>query len=405
MRKRTNRHYTPYLPTIRHRRCPLLFVGRKAMAIIMNHRITAVLCTLFLLFGSGLMTAAAADNPKIAVELSSTGKSANITVEGISTPTYSAQITFQTGCKAGELTFTAEKTNAYTVIKDAADSAVTLYLDATQLLNGDEKLILGTLKANQKLSIGKTADLILVNRSLEGTTYSDVPITISEEKDEGGNGGGGNSGSNKPNTKPNSSSGITTAPSSSSAANKFTDIETHWAKPAITFVAEKGLFQGMSENEFAPNANMTRAMFVTVLQRFGTAVDTKWTLQSKAGMSFSDVSGSDWYANAVAWASGAGVVNGMEDGTFAPNAAITREQMAVMIVRFADLCGVNLPQTSEAATFTDAAQIQSWATDAVVKAQRAGLIQGHPDGNFAPQTTATRAEVATIMQRLVEKTK
>ncbi len=369
----------------------------------MKIKFTALLCALFLLCGSGLMTAAAEDNLKISVETSNAGKNADITIEGVAAPTYGAQLTLKTDLKASELTFTSAKSGAYSVVKDGADSGtVTLYLDATQLLNSGDKLALGKLQANQKLSISSTAELILVDRSLIGTEYQNVAVSVTEKKTSSGSGGGSN------NRGDNSGTVITPSASPSptpSAAEKFTDIETHWAKDAVSFVAKQGLFQGMSDTEFMPDENMTRAMFVTVLQRFGTAVDAKWALQSDTGMNFTDVSDSDWYADAVTWASGTGVVNGMEDGTFAPNNAITREQMAVMIVRFANLCGVELPTSVEPYNFTDAAQIQPWATDAVALAQQAGIIQGRPEGNFDPQATATRAEVATIMQRLVEKTK
>lgn len=371
----------------------------------MRYKITAFLCAFFLICGSGVINAAAAESLGVSVKMGSSGKKADITLEQVSTQVYGVQLTLQTGLKASAFTFTSDVKDAYTVVKDGdASGEVIVYLDAKRVLNKSGKITLGSLSADKKFTIGRSADLILVDRSLVGTEYEKVPVTVTDKETiNSGSSSGSSSGDRNDNTntviKPSPS------PAPVNTADKFTDISDHWAKSAVAFVTAQGLFQGTSETEFMPDSEMTRAMFVTVLQRFGTAVNAKWKLQSSNSLSFADVPAGEWYTDAVAWASGTGVVNGIGDGMFAPNDAVTREQMAVMIVRFASLCGVELPAVTEPAEFTDAAQIQDWAADAVVKAQKAGIIQGRPEGNFDPQATATRAEVAAIMQRLVENTK
>lgn len=370
----------------------------------MSHRITAFLCTLFLICGSG-MAAAAEESPKVSAEVDSTGKSAEITVEGISAPIYGIQLAIQSKQRASALTLSSPVSEAYAVVKDGgSNGTVVLYVDAKQPLNSNGKILVGSLKGTGELSLGNSADLILVDRDLVGTEYSNVSVSISTKKDNG-NGGGSGGGSNK--KTENHATVVTPSASSepSVSAEQFTDVAEHWAKDAISFVTAQGLFQGMSETEFMPDEKMTRAMFVTVLQRFGEADSTKWSLQSAEGVSFTDVSADMWYSSAVAWASGAGVVDGIGDGMFAPDAAVTREQLAVMIVRFTTLCRVELPQTAEPYAFTDAAEIQGWAADAVTKAQQAGIIQGRPEGSFDPKATATRAEVAAILQRMLNITK
>lgn len=153
---------------------------------------------------------------------------------------------------------------------------------------------------------------------------------------------------------------------------------------------------GMGGFTFAPETTMTRAMFVTVIGRLA-GINTATYTQS----SFSDVDIGQWYGPYVAWASQNGIITGYDDGTFRPSASITREQMAVIIVRYAAYAGITLGAVSEEMQFADASSISSWAVIAVKTAQRAGLINGKPGGIFDPAGTATRAEVCTVIYRLI----
>lgn len=182
--------------------------------------------------------------------------------------------------------------------------------------------------------------------------------------------------------------------------DNFTDIARHWAKDAICYVTENGLFEGMTKTTFAPDGTMTRAMFVTVMGRLS---GTKGAYTDK----FYDVPDDAYYAKYVGWAVNNGIVLGMDEHTFAPNEPITREQMAALMYRFAEYNGNDVSDTEGMAiySFEDYDDIAPWARVYVRYCLNAGLLQGRDNGCFDPQADATRAEVATILQRFMKKIK
>ncbi|MDR2665181.1 MAG: S-layer homology domain-containing protein, partial [Oscillospiraceae bacterium] len=163
------------------------------------------------------------------------------------------------------------------------------------------------------------------------------------------------------------------------------------------YAVERGLFTGVSETKFDPDGTMTRAMFVTVLGR-AAGVDAA----AYAGSVFDDVPGGQWYSAYVKWASENGIVTGVGGNKFAPNTSITREEMAVILYRYAQFASVTL-KSDAVPPFADAGEISSWATDAVDAMARAGTINGVGEERFAPKNTATRAEVATLLSRFVQE--
>lgn len=184
--------------------------------------------------------------------------------------------------------------------------------------------------------------------------------------------------------------------------NPFSDVSSSsWYYQSVGEVYGLGIFSGTSTTTFSPNENTTRAMFVTVMGRLSDKdLDNYY-------YGFTDVNETKYYASSVNWAASQGIVNGVTDSTFCPDQNITREQACVMMVRFASYMGIELPVTQSAATFSDASSISSYAKDAVTTAQRTGLINGKstPSGTivFDPQGNATRAEVAAIIARLIDK--
>lgn len=178
---------------------------------------------------------------------------------------------------------------------------------------------------------------------------------------------------------------------------RFDDVPGHWAEEYINYLSAAGIVNGMEDRQFWPDYTMTRGMFVTIIGRLYGA-DKNSYKEAK----FKDVDYSSWYGPYVAWAAEKGIVNGFEDGTFLPNSTITREQMAVIIMRYADFCGAKLTGIKESAIFPDDSLIGSWAKDSVYLAQKAGLITGRTDNTFDPKGTATRAEVCTIVFRLIK---
>ncbi len=182
------------------------------------------------------------------------------------------------------------------------------------------------------------------------------------------------------------------------ASEQFLDIGSHWGREKILTLTEAGLVNGMESHRFEPNRKVSRAMFVTVLGRYcGISADPP------AESSFPDVRETDWFAPYVSWGADQGLVQGYDDGTFCPNLEITREQMALILVRYCRSFDLHLPETPEVMTFADEEQISFWALDAVRQAQRWGLVNGREDGRFDPQGTATRAEMCTIICNLMER--
>lgn len=174
----------------------------------------------------------------------------------------------------------------------------------------------------------------------------------------------------------------------------FSDTYNHWAKDAVNFVVERGLFQGTSETTFSPNGDMTRSMVVTVLHRLEN------TPSSNASNIFLDVPGNTWYTDAVVWANAHGIVQG-NGSSFLPNDPVTREQLATILFRYMKEEGKNTSQRSDLASFSDRAKVSSWAQEAMEWAVATGLITGKGGGILDPGGKATRAEVATMLERLV----
>lgn len=165
-----------------------------------------------------------------------------------------------------------------------------------------------------------------------------------------------------------------------------------WFYDPVCFVYENGLMTGTSATTFEPNTSLSRAMLVAVLHRL------EGSPAASAG-DFTDVADGDWYAQAVNWAASVGVVNGFDDGTFQPNAAITREQMAAILCNYAQYKGFDTSASGSLSTFTDAASVSDWAKESVEWAVGSGLIGGYEDSTLRPQGTTTRAEVASVLQR------
>ena len=165
-----------------------------------------------------------------------------------------------------------------------------------------------------------------------------------------------------------------------------------WYKDAIQYAYDNGLMTGVSATEFAPEATTTRAMIVSILARLENV-----TTAEAAG--FADVD-DEWYATAVNWAANVGVVNGYEDNTFQPNTAITREQLAAILMNYAAYKGEDVSNRADLTTYTD--QPSTWAQEAMQWAVAEGLISGVTNDQLQPQSSATRAQVAAILQRLLE---
>ena len=175
----------------------------------------------------------------------------------------------------------------------------------------------------------------------------------------------------------------------------FTDVsDSDWFYDPVCFVYSQGLMTGTSENTFEPNTPLSRAMLVAVLHRL------EGSPAASAG-DFTDVADGDWYAQAVNWAASVGVVNGFDDGTFQPNTAITREQLAAILMNYAQYKGQDVSARATLDTYNDATAISSWANDVMSWAVAEGLLTGVTNDQLQPQGNATRAQVAAILERFL----
>ena len=178
----------------------------------------------------------------------------------------------------------------------------------------------------------------------------------------------------------------------------FADVSgSDWFYNDVRYVYEKGIMDGTGADRFSPNAPLTRAMIVTILYRMAGS-------PSVSGSSdFTDVAAGKWFAKAVAWAAANGIVNGYGSGLFGPNDPVTREQLAAILYRYAVYGGMTAVTLEEnLGSFADTAQLSAYAIQAMNWAVGQGLINGS-GSNLVPKAQATRAQVAAIIHRYLER--
>ncbi len=180
-------------------------------------------------------------------------------------------------------------------------------------------------------------------------------------------------------------------------SDRFTDVARDaWYHDAVQWAVDKGIMNGVAPDLFDPDGTATRAMVVTMLWRLAGE-------PAAAGSDFSDVTGDSWYADAVAWAASTGAVNGMSADTFAPDAEITREQLATILYRYAQSQGKGFTGAwAFPLDYPDAGDVSDWAYEAMCWMTMNGIIQGMDDGTLDPGANATRAQIATMFQRFCE---
>lgn len=171
-----------------------------------------------------------------------------------------------------------------------------------------------------------------------------------------------------------------------------TKLSQHWAYSYITYVKEHGLMKGFREDLFGPDYPMTRGMFVTVISRLSGETVTGYE------NTFSDVNNNTWYTQSVAWAAAKGIVQGVGNSLFSPEAYVTREQTCVIMANYMAYRGL-VPATAAPLTFDDTNQISDWAKQGVTVMVGKGIINGKGNNLLDPKAYATRAEAAVILTR------
>ena len=181
-------------------------------------------------------------------------------------------------------------------------------------------------------------------------------------------------------------------------ATSYTDIDTSkWYHGYIDFVIANKIMEGVSSTSFDPHGNASRAMIATILYR----MDGKHAVSSAS--SFPDVKQDVWYSDAIAWATANGIFEGYDDGTFAPDKSVTRQELAVVLYRYASYKGYDTSAKADLSSFSDADKVSSWAKPAMQWAVAIGLIQGNDDNTLNPIATAERCHIAATVSRYISR--
>ncbi|MDR2132027.1 MAG: S-layer homology domain-containing protein [Clostridiales Family XIII bacterium] len=253
------------------------------------------------------------------------------------------------------------------------------------------------LKANEQITINARDGNVK-----DSQIFSKLITVATGGSSSGGTGSGGGvtppkkpDATTKPADKPKPGTGT------SGGASAFHDIKpSDWFYADVEFVVKNGLFNGVSATSFAPNTPMSRGMIVTALGRLN-GVDTK----SYAAGSFKDVAAGQYYTAYVEWAKANGIVNGVGENSFAPDRDVSRQDFAVILVRYAEFVKKPIHSTRQPITFGDQSQIAGYAKNAIRTLYAGGIINGMDNNAFAPAKSATRAEVAAMLHRFAEAIK
>lgn len=338
------------------------------------------------------------------------------------------------------ISFNTSKKFNYSAVKENTENGrttISIVLDNSSSLTENGTLDVGTLTFKNKPNLSKNATLELVNldedlkgqsenitanintkNDTDNQTDTQTETTTSSNNSSSSSSGGGANVGNSSDNKTESTTQDTNKKEDNNNKNdnnkndsnkidinsmypvikqsNFKDTANHWANESIKYLADRGIINGMNDNQFAPNNNITRAEFITLLAKMDNIDINKYKAEN-----FTDVPDNAWFNPYIDWAAKNGITSGTTANTFAPNNNITREQMAVMIERFCNYKNFNLNNNKAQINFKDTNNISSYASSSVAKVQQAGIINGRPDGSFAPKANATRGESAQMIYTML----
>ena len=413
-------------------------------------RIKAALLAALCLFWALPATAAAWDSePRLVLQ--EEGAGVDLTVEGLEDRVYGLQLELTLEGNCPDAAFKAEELDAYVpdcrVETENGKTAVTIYMSALSgenPINRGRRLYLGSLEPRGGCTLPSRARLTLLDRDLRPYTET---VSVGSDFRDDYDGDGYRIYTNNPDhgalrvrpsyAEEGETVTVTVSPDSGyeledltasfgrrdlrltdrgggsytfimpggevdveasfrlreGGALPFSDIpEGFWCYDEVQYVYERGLMNGTGPSTFSPNGSTTRSMIVAILYRMEGS-------PAVGGADFADVSPGQYYASAVAWASANGIVNGYSDGTFRPGAAITREQLAAFLYRYARYKGSDVSDRADLSAYADSAGIAGYAVEAVEWANAAGLVNGTSQTTLSPRGTATRAQAAVILTR------
>ena len=238
-----------------------------------------------------------------------------------------------------------------------------------------------------------TVTITATYKDTEGNEKSaSVKVTVKKASTTTGGNDGTTSGGGPGIIAPGNTGALTTPNTNTNYKPDFQDLDSvEWARTAINGLAMRGMINGRDQYTFDPNANITRAEYCQILMGAINA------LNAKGESTFADVPSTAWYYNAVSVASQLGIVSGYGDGNFGPNDLITRQDMALMTYKTAQIMNKSLEPVNAEITFEDSHEIADYAFEAVMTLQKAGIINGMTDTTFEPHSNATRAQSAKVI--------
>lgn len=283
--------------------------------------------------------------------------------------------------------------------KQNSANSITIYITSNiNPLTTTGNINLGTIEANESFKITSATNMKItdgINSQTPSMDNSTGDNDNSNDLDDSNNSSGSTDSGNSNNN--NSNDNTDNEPENTETTIQFTDVnENDWYYDAVKYVYVNGLMSGVSDTTFAPNANTTRGMIVTVLYRMENQPNV--TIDN----SFKDVKSTDYYGNAIYWAKQNNIVSGYNSTTFAPNDNITREQIAAILYRYAAYKGYSVDKTSDLSNFNDTSNISNYALTPIKWAVSSGLISGMGDSTISPLGNASRAQIATILMRFIE---
>ena len=214
--------------------------------------------------------------------------------------------------------------------------------------------------------------------------------------ESGSSSGGGSSGGSSKGSSAGGNYNLSGTNQIAPAAEKFSDLsEAAWAKEAILNLSDKKIISGYEDGTFLPNNLIKREELTKIIV---TAFETEG---SDGDINFADINKNEWYYPFVKKAYNAGIVKGMSDETFGTSSYVTRQDIAVMLSRVLEKYGKNLEYTKDYTAFADENEISAYASDGVKTLYKLGVISGYEDGTFKPSGSATRAEVAYMVNSIL----
>ena len=312
-----------------------------------------------------------------------------------SKPSISAKSDSSSVTRKTNFTVTATVSNA----KEGAAVEFVVLEDENKVIDSVkiEELKDGTAKATYYLKDEKgTIKVVAKYTDDEGNTAQSNEVTVNvvdaTPNNNNNNPSGTTSGGGPSIIAPGNTGAVTTPNTDSNYKPDFQDLDSvEWARTAINGLAMRGMISGRDQYTFDPNANITRAEYCQILMGAINA------LGANGESTFADVPSTAWYYNAVSVASQLGIVSGYGDGNFGPNDLITRQDMALMTYKTAQIMNKSLEPVNAEITFEDSHEIADYAFEAVMTLQKAGIINGMTDTTFEPLSNATRAQSAKVI--------